>query len=140
MNHEFKEIIIKDNFYQSSSYFPMPLCLIGTLNEDGSLTSFGSYSLCFPYYIAGKGFYAMVLECRNTSNTARGLLRHGKCSINFIPYTKKNFRQCVNNGFPGDTPEEKMKDFTLTPIDGQSKADDPEGNYPKILEEALQVF
>jgi len=140
MNHEFKEIIIKDNFYQSSSYFPMPLCLIGTLNEDGSLTSFGSYSLCFPYYIAGKGFYAMVLECRNTSNTARGLLRHGKCSINFIPYTKKNFRQCVSNGFPGDTPEEKMKDFTLTPIDGQSKADDPEGNYPKILEEALQVF
>ena len=140
MPTSFQEIIIKDNFYQSSSFFPMPLCLIGTLNEDGTLTSFGSYSLCFPYYIAGKGYYAMVLECRNTSNTARGLLRHKKCTINFISYSKKNFQQCVDNGFPGDTPEEKMKDFIFTPVDGKSKEEDPEGNYPKILEEALQVF
>ena len=140
MPASFQEIIIKDNFYQSSSFFPMPLCLIGTLNEDGTLTSFGSYSLCFPYYIAGKGYYAMVLECRNTSNTAKGLLRHKKCTINFISYSKKNFQQCVDNGFPGDTPEEKMKDFIFTPIDGKSKEEDPQGNYPKILEEALQVF
>ena len=140
MPASFQEIIIKDNFYQSSSFFPMPLCLIGTLNEDGTLTSFGSYSLCFPYYIAGKGYYAMVLECRNASNTAKGLLRHKKCTINFISYSKKNFQQCVDNGFPGDTPEEKMKDFIFTPIDGKSKEEDPQGNYPKILEEALQVF
>ena len=140
MPTSFQEIIIKDNFYQSSAFFPMPLCLIGTLNEDGTLTSFGSYSLCFPYYIAGKGYYAMVLECRNTSNTARGLLRHKKCTINFISYSKKNFQQCVDNGFPGDTPEEKMKDFIFTPVDGKSKEEDPEGNYPKILKEALQVF
>ena len=137
---EFKEIIIKDNFYQSSSYFPMPLTLIGTLNEDGTLTSYGSYSLIFPYYIAGKGFYAMVLECRNTSNTAKGLLRHGKCTINFLPYTKKGFKQHVDCGFPGDTPEEKMKNFRFTPIDGISKEQDPKGNYPKVLKEALQVF
>ena len=137
---QFKEIIIKDNFYQSSAFFPMPLCLIGTLNEDGSLTSFGAYSLVFPYYIAGKDFYAMVLECRNTSNTAKGLLRHGKCTINFLPYTKANFAQHVDCGFPGDTPEEKMKNFRFTPVDGFSKAADPEGNYPKILDEALQVF
>lgn len=140
MPTSFQEIIIKDNFYQSSAFFPMPLCLIGTLNEDGTLTSFGSYSLVFPYYIAGKDFYAMVLECRNTSNTARGLLRHKKCTINFIPYSKKNFQQCVDNGFPGDTPEEKMKDFIFTPIEGKSKELDPQGNYPKILDEALQVF
>ena len=138
--NEFKEIIIKDNFYQSSSYFPMPLTLIGTLNEDGTLTSYGSYSLIFPYYIAGKGFYAMVLECRNTSNTAKGLLRHGKCTINFLPYSKKGFKQHVDCGFPGDTPEEKMKNFRFTPIDGMSKEQDPNGNYPKVLKEALQVF
>ena len=140
MPSDFQEIIIKDNFYQSSSFVPMPLTLIGTLNEDGTLTSFGSYSLIFPYYIAGKQYYAMLLECRNTSNTAKGLLRHKKCTINFIPYSKKNFRQCVDNGFPGDTPEEKMKDFIFTPIDGKSKEQDPKGNYPKILDEALQVF
>lgn len=136
----FKEIIIKDNFYQSSSFFPMPLTLIGTLNEDGTLTSYGSYSLIFPYYIAGKEYYAMVLECRNTSNTAKGLLRHGKCTINFLPYTKKNFKQHVDCGFPGDTPEEKMKDFRFTPIDSVSQENNPKEKYPKILKEAIQVF
>ena len=136
----FKDIRITDNFYQSSSFFPMPLTLIGTLNEDGTLTSYGAYSLIFPYYIAGKGFYAMVLECRNTSNTAKGLLRHGKCTINFLPYSKKNFAQHVDCGFPGDTPEEKMKNFRFTPVDGLSQKEHPEIKYPKILDEALQVF
>ena len=136
----FKEIIIKDNFYQSSSFFPMPLTLIGTLNEDGTLTSYGSYSLIFPYYIAGKEYYAMVLECRNTSNTAKGLLRHGKCTINFLPYTKKIFQQHVDCGFPGDTPEEKMKNFRFTPIDSMSQENNPKEKYPKILKEAIQVF
>lgn len=140
MNNNFKDIRITDNFYQSSSFFPMPLTLIGTLNEDGTLTSYGAYSLIFPYYIAGKGFYAMVLECRNTSNTAKGLLRHGKCTINFLPYSKKNFAQHVDCGFPGDTPEEKMKNFKFTPVDGLSQEEHPDEKYPKILDEALQVF
>ena len=108
MDNSFKDIRIVDNFYQSSSFFPMPLCLIGTLDEKGTLTSFGSYSLCFPYYIAGKGYYAMVLECRNNSNTCKGILRHGKCTINFLPFSKKNFAEHVRLGFPGDTPEEKI--------------------------------
>jgi len=139
MKDQFEEIIIKDNFYQSSSFFPMPLTLIGTLNEDKTLTSFGSYSLIFPYYIAGKQYYAMVLECRNTSNTAKGILRHGKCTINFLPYSKKNFAQHVACGFPGDTPEEKMKDFRFHPVDSFSSKESKEP-CPKILEEALQVF
>ena len=69
----FKDLRIVDNFYQTSSYFPMPTVMISTLAEDGS-TSVGSYSLCFPYYIAGKDYYAMVLEARNSSNTAQHLL------------------------------------------------------------------
>lgn len=137
---EFKEINIRDNFYQTSSFFPMPLTLIGTLNEDGTLTSYGSYSLIFPYYIAGKKYYAMVLECRNTSNTAKGILRHGKCTINFLPYSKKNFANHVDMGFPGDTPEEKAKNLKFTPVDSFSQKKDPDHKYPKILDEALQVF
>ena len=137
---DFKEIIIKDNFYQSSSFFPMPLTLIGTLNEDQTITSFGSYSLIFPYYIAGMKHYAMLLECRNTSNTAKGILRHGKCTINFLPYSKKNFSSHVDMGFPGDTPEEKMKSFAFHVEDGLSQRQDPNGKYPKIISEALQVF
>lgn len=136
----FKSITIKDNFYQSSCFFPMPLTMIGTLSEDESYTSFGSYSLIFPYYIAGKDHYCMVLECRNTSNTAKGLLRHGKCTINFLPATKKNFQQAVDCGFPGDLPEEKMKDFRLTITDGLMQGENPDEKYPKILDEAVQVF
>lgn len=138
--NNFKSIKVNDNFYQASSFFPMPLTLIGTLNEDKTFTSYGSYSLIFPYYIAGKEHYAMVLECRNTSNTAKGILRTGKCTINFLPYSKKNFTQHVNCGFPGDTPEEKMKNFQFHPVDGLRKEEDPEGVYPKILDEAVQVF
>lgn len=89
MDKSFKNIRIMDNFYQSSSFFPMPLCLVGTLDENDKNTSFGAYSLCFPYYIAGKGFYAMILECRNSSNTCKGLLRHGKCTLNFLPFSKR---------------------------------------------------
>lgn len=136
----FKNIRIVDNFYQTSSFFPMPLCLVGTLDEKGETTSFGAYSLCFPYYIAGKDFYAMVLECRNTSNTAKGLLRHGKCTINFLEYAKKAFKEHVRLGFPGDTPEEKMKDFKFHVEDGQMKEEHPTENFPKVITEALQVF
>ncbi len=136
----FKDLRIVDNFYQTSSFFPMPLTLIGTLDEDGKHTSFGAYSLIFPYYIAGKEYYAMVLECRNTSNTAKGLLRHGKCTINFLPHSKKNFAEHVKLGFPGDTPEEKMKDFKFHLEDGLMKEADSEGNYPKVISESLQVF
>lgn len=137
---EFKNIRIVDNFYQTSSFFPMPLCLVGTLDEKGEKTSFGAYSLCFPYYIAGKNFYAMILECRNTSNTARGLLRHGKCTINFMKYSKKVFKEHVRLGFPGDTPEEKMKDFKFNLEKGQMAKENPDEKYPLIISEAVQVF
>ena len=70
----FKDLRIVDNFYQTSSFFPMPTTEIGTLSESGQ-TNLGSYSLCFPYYIAGKDYYAMVLCCRNSSNTAKNILR-----------------------------------------------------------------
>lgn len=136
----FKNIRIVDNFYQTSSFFPMPLCLVGTLDEKGETTSFGAYSLCFPYYIAGKGYYAMILECRNNSNTARGLIRHGKCTINFLQYSKKVFKEHVRLGYPGDTPEEKMKDFKFHVEDGLRAEENPEEKYPKVITEALQVF
>ena len=139
MKQQFKDLRIVDNFYQTSAFFPMPLTLIGTLDEDGN-TSFGAYSLIFPYYIAGKDYYAMVLECRNSSNTCKGLLRTGKCTINFMPYNKKIFKECVRLGFPGDTPKEKMKDFKFTMIDGESSKDYPEEVFPKVIDEAYQVF
>ena len=135
----FKNLRIVDNFYQTSSYFPMPIVMIGTLTDDGK-TTLGPYSLVQPYYIAGKDYYAMVLECRNSSNTCLGLLRHGKCTINFLPYNKKIFKSHVDLGFPGDTPEEKMKDFKFHLEDSLSSDEDKEHKYPKIISEALQVM
>ncbi len=66
---QFEELRIVDNFYQTSAYYPMPVVAITTLNDKG-LTNIGPYSLCFPYYVAGKDYYAMLLETRNNSNTA----------------------------------------------------------------------
>ena len=91
---EFKDLRIVDNFYQTSAFFPMPTTLVGTVSENGQ-TNLGAYSLCFPYYIAGKNYYAMLLECRNSSNTAQNILRNKTVTLNFIPDERKYFRECV---------------------------------------------
>ena len=92
---KFKEVKVVDNFYQNSLFFPMPTVAISTLAEDGT-TTIGAYSLVFPYYIAGKDCYAMLLECRNSSNTAQNILRTGKCALNFIKDDKKSFKEWWN--------------------------------------------
>lgn len=134
-----KNLRIVDNFYQTSSYFPMPTILIGTLCEDGE-TSYGAYSLCFPFYIAGKDYYAMMLNCRNSSNTCKNILRTGKASLNFVPAEPKILKEVVRLGFPGDEPREKMKDFSLTMRDGLMQAERPRECFPKVIEESFQVF
>ena len=135
----FKNLRIVDNFYQTSSFFPMPTTEIGTLSESVQ-TNLGSYSLCFPYYIAGKDYYAMLLCCRNSSNTAKNILRTGKCSINFITDKRKYFKEAVRLGYPGETTEEKMKDCIFTLVDGKRARENPNEAYPKIIQEAFQVF
>ena len=104
----FKDLRIVDNFYQTSAFYPMPTILVSTLAEDGQ-TSLGSYSLCFPYYVAGKDYYAMLLETRNSSNTAQNILRSGTCALNFIEDSRANFREAVRLGFPGETCAEKAR-------------------------------
>ncbi|MDD5885130.1 MAG: hypothetical protein PUC66_03690 [Erysipelotrichaceae bacterium] len=85
---DFKNLEPKDNFYQSSLFFPMPVVMVGTLTTQGK-TTLGPYSLLAPFWVAGKECYTMILECRNSSNTAQNILRTGKCSLNFIPDDKK---------------------------------------------------
>lgn len=43
-------------------------------------------------------------------------------------------------GFPGDTPEEKMKDCIYTLEDGQMAALHPDEQFPKVVADAYQVF
>ena len=130
----FKDLRIVDNFYQTSSFFPMPTVLISTLDEEGR-TTIGAYSLCFPYYIAGKDYYAMILECRNSSNTAQNILRTGKCALNFLEDDRKDFAQTVKLGFPGETSKEKMAKCNFELEKGQA-----EGERPLIIKKAFQVF
>ncbi len=131
----FKDLRIVDNFYQTSSFFPMPTILISTLDDDGN-TTLGAYSLCFPYYIAGKDYYAMILECRNSSNTAQNLLKRGKCALNFLEDNKKDFFETVKLGFPGETSKEKMAKCSFEFEDGLAEGK----NRPKVLKKAYQVF
>lgn len=130
----FETLRIVDNFYQTSAFFPMPTILVSTVSPNG-MTNLGSYSLCFPYYIAGKDYYAMVLECRNSSNTCQNILRTKKCSLNFIPDDKRYFREAVRLGFPGDTTAEKMKDCLFTLSESDLGAD-----RPKVVDCSFQVF
>ena len=90
-----KELRIVDNFYQTSAFYPMPTVLVATVSENGK-TNLGAYSLCFPYYIAGKDYYAMILEGRNSSNTAQNILRTKKATLNCIPDNRKYFKDGTN--------------------------------------------
>lgn len=134
----FENLRIVDNFYQTSLYFPMPTVVISTLCEDGS-TTLGPYSLCQPYYVAGKGYYAMLLCCRNSSNTAQNILRNGKCAINFVDDKPATFKECVKLSWPGDKPEDKMPkcNFRLE----KSQVEEESGEQrPQVLTDAIQVI
>ena len=135
----FENLRIVDNFYQTSLFFPMPTVLISTLCEDGT-TNLGPYSLIQPYYVAGKDFYAMLLSCRNSSNTAQNILRNGKCAINFITDEKKYFHEAVKLSWPGDTPQEKMPKCKFKLEMSQIQEENPEDIRPMVMSEAIQVI
>lgn len=135
----FENLRIVDNFYQTSMFFPMPTVLISTLCEDGT-TNLGPYSLVQPYYIAGKDYYAMLLECRNSSNTAQNILRTGKCAINFITDEPKYFKEAVKLSWPGDKPSEKMPKCNFKLEQSQIEEENPEDVRPMVMSEAVQVL
>lgn len=134
----FENLRIVDNFYQTSLYFPMPTVIISTLCEDG-MTTLGPYSLVQPYYVAGKDYYAMLLCCRNSSNTAQNILRNGKCAINFIDDNPKSFKEAVKLSWPGDKPSDKMPkcNFRLE----KSMIEEETGEQrPMVLTDAIQAI
>ena len=130
----FENLRVVDNFYQTSLFFPMPTVVISTLCEDGT-TTLGPYSLVQHYYVAGKDYYAMLLSCRNSSNTAQNILRNGKCAINFVDDKPKTFKECVKLSWPGDKPEDKMPRCNFRLEKGQA-----EGERPMVLTDAIQVI
>jgi flavin reductase (DIM6/NTAB) family NADH-FMN oxidoreductase RutF len=134
----FENLRIVDNFYQTSLFFPMPTVIISTLCEDGS-TTLGPYSLVQPYYVAGKDFYAMLLSCRNSSNTAQNILRNGKCAINFIDDNPKTFKEAVKLSWPGDKPSDKMPKCNFRREKSLIEEETGE-KRPEVLTDAIQVI
>ncbi len=135
----FEDLRVVDNFYQTSLFFPMPTVVISTLCEDGT-TTLGPYSLVQPYYIAGKDYYAMLLECRNSSNTAQNILRTKKCAINFVNDDRKSFKECVKLSWPGDKPEEKMPKCNFKLETSMIQEKDPSDIRPKVVSDCFQVI
>ena len=135
----FENLRVVDNFYQTSLFFPMPTVVISTLCEDGS-TTLGPYSLVQPYYVAGKDYYAMLLECRNSSNTAQNILKTGKCALNFISDDPKYFKECVKLSWPGDKPEEKMPKCNFRLETSMIQEENPADKRPMVLTDAIQVI
>jgi len=102
----------------------------------GHMVYIGFYSLCFPYYIAGKGRYAILLERRNTPNTCHNLLQRGKCALNFNTDDRAYFKEAVRFGFPGPS-KEKMKESIYH---GGWPERPYRQNPPQVIAEAYQVF
>lgn len=135
----FENLRIVDNFYQTSLFFPMPTVVISTLCEDGT-TNLGPYSLVQPYYVAGKDYYAMLLCCRNSSNTAQNILRNGKCAINFIDDNPKNFAEAVKLSWPGDKPEDKMPKCNFRLEKSLIEEENPDDHRPMVLSDAIEAI
>ncbi|MBR3762253.1 MAG: hypothetical protein IKK59_05870 [Lachnospiraceae bacterium] len=135
----FENLRVVDNFYQTSLFFPMPTVVISTLCEDGT-TTLGPYSLVQPYYVAGKDYYAMLLCCRNSSNTAQNILKNGKCALNFVDDAPKTFKECVKLSWPGDKPEEKMPKCNFKLEKSMMEEENPADKRPMVLTDAIQVI
>ena len=135
----FENLRVVDNFYQTSLFSPMPTVIISTLCADGT-TTLGPYSLVQPYYVAGKDYYAMLLSCRNSSNTAQNILANGKCALNFIDDKPSTFKEAVKLSWPGDKPEEKMPKCNFRLEKGICEEQNPEEKRPLVLSDAIEVI
>ena len=137
VDESFIQLAPRDNFYQSVSFFPMPFALITTINERGT-TSIGPHSLVFPFDISES--HSMMLVSRASSNTATNLRRTGKCALNFIEFDDEWLKTVVALGYPGQTPEDKMKGipFKLAESPNENFRKDPD--YPLIMKDAFQVY
>ena len=135
----FENLRVVDNFYQTSLFFPMPTVIISTLCPDGT-TTLGPYSLVQPYYVAGKDYYAMLLSCRNSSNTAQNILTNGKCALNFIDDKPSTFKEAVKLSWPGDKPSEKMPKCNFRLEKGLLEEENPKEKRPFVLSDAIEVI
>ncbi len=136
-NDEFVVSPMRDNWYQSSSYYASSFSLITTVNEAG-LTSIGPYQLSFPFEVINERSWMVV--SRPGSNTDRNVRRTKKCALHFIEYDKEKIETVLKFGFPGQEPEEKMAYNIFDLIESPTPGRESNDIYPKIIKDAYQVY
>jgi flavin reductase (DIM6/NTAB) family NADH-FMN oxidoreductase RutF len=127
---------MRDNWYQSSSFYGSSFALITSVNEEG-LTSIGPYQLSFPFEVIKRRSWMVI--SRPSSNTVANVRRTRKCALNFIEYDREAIETILKFGYPGQPPAEKMAYNTFRLMDSPTPGRTGEG-YPQILADAFQVF
>lgn len=127
---------MRDNWYQSSSFYGSSFALITSVNEAG-ITSIGPYQLSFPFEVSKRRSWMVI--SRPSSNTVTNVRRTLKCALNFVEYDRAQIETILKFGYPGQTPEEKMAYNTFRLVDSPTPGRTGEG-FPQIIGEAFQVF
>jgi flavin reductase (DIM6/NTAB) family NADH-FMN oxidoreductase RutF len=127
---------MRDNWYQSSSFYGSSFALITSVNEEG-LTSIGPYQLSFPFEVIKRRSWMVI--SRPSSNTVTNVRRTRKCALNFIEYDRKSIETILKFGYPGQAPAEKMAYNTFRMMDSPTPGRVGPG-FPQILADAFQVF
>ncbi|MGM0577915.1 MAG: flavin reductase [Myxococcota bacterium] len=131
----FEEVPLRPHFFMASAFFPMPVLLASTRDEEGR-TNLAPYSICFPEPSLGDD--AMVLSCRPDSNTARNIRRSGRVALNFIPDAPHFIENLKELGIPGATPKKMGRSiFRLAPSDRPAEGGE---DAPDLVDDAVQVF
>jgi len=136
-NEAFVDSPMRDNWYQASSYWMSSFALITTVNEEG-VTSIGPYQLTFPFEVINDRSFMVI--SRPTSNTATNIRRTKKCALNFVEFNRRQIKTILDFGYPGQAPEEKMKDSCFTLVDSPTPGRESSATHPKIVKEAFQVY
>jgi flavin reductase (DIM6/NTAB) family NADH-FMN oxidoreductase RutF len=127
---------MRDNWYQSSSYYLSSFALITTLDGGGE-TSIGPYQLTVPFEVINDRSFMVI--SRPTSNTVAHVRRTKKCALNFVEFNRRQLKTILDFGYPGQEPREKMKDSCFTLVDSPTPGRKPADGCPQIVKEAFQV-
>lgn len=127
---------LRDNWYQSSSFYGSSFALITSVSEAG-VTSIGPYQLSFPFEVIRRRSWMVI--ARPGSNTVANVRRTRKCALNFVEYDRAQIETILKFGYPGQAPEEKMAYNTFRLVDSPTPGRTGPG-FPRILADAFQVF
>ena len=128
---------MRDNWYQTSSYYTSSFALITTVSDDG-LTTIGPYQLSFPFEVIERRSWMVV--SRPGSNTHRNVSRTKKCAMNFVEFDRDRIEMILKFGYPGQEPAEKMAYNTFDLIDSPTPGRESGDIFPKIIKDAYQVY